>query len=421
MLLKNIIVFAFLFIIIGCLFPEETGLKVYTIDPVSLTAVRNEILKGNRSYDTALTRLKAEADKCVKQKIHTVIEKKQIPPGGDIHDYLSLSVYYWPDPSKKDGLPYILKDGQTNPEINSISDKAFFENMISSVFTLSLAYYFTKNGSYSAKTAEYLNAWFCDQSTMMNPNLEFAQIIKGKKGGNHSGIIDARDIIKVIDAVGLVSESKDLDEPLKENIKSWFGKYYIWLLESPNGNRECSSKNNHLTYYYSQVISISYFLGKSDMVTTYAGLLEKDLVDSQIEPDGSQPLELKRTKAISYSVFNLIPLFTLADQVKPLNIDLLNYESTDGRSVKKALDYIIPFATGEKQTGYKQIVKFETRDIIPLLIKAGHAYGQASYLDLARKLAGEKFESMRENLFFKRRICDTISFMEITKTKKEYL
>ena len=51
--------------------------------------------------------------KSINQVIKTLVKK--LSQSGDIHDYMSLSIYSWPDPEKKDGLPYIIKDGETNP------------------------------------------------------------------------------------------------------------------------------------------------------------------------------------------------------------------------------------------------------------------------------------------------------------------
>lgn len=34
---------------------------------------------------------------------------------GTEHEFFSMSDYYWPDPSKPDGKPYVMRDGQSNP------------------------------------------------------------------------------------------------------------------------------------------------------------------------------------------------------------------------------------------------------------------------------------------------------------------
>ena len=63
----------------------------------------------------------------------------------------------------------------------------------------------------------------------------------------------------------------------------------------------------------------------------------------QIAPDGSQPLELERTKAWSYSVGNLAGLMALARIGEHVDVDLWQYETKDGRSIRKALDFLAPY------------------------------------------------------------------------------
>src|SRR5215831_17811958 len=59
------------------------------------------------------------ADRALEQKPLSVVDKKKVPPSGDKHDYLSQAPYWWPDPSKPDGLPYIRRDGETIPNRSS--------------------------------------------------------------------------------------------------------------------------------------------------------------------------------------------------------------------------------------------------------------------------------------------------------------
>ena len=52
-----------------------------------------------------------EADEALESESLSVMMKKKTPASGDKHDYMSLARYYWPDPSKPDGLPYISVTG----------------------------------------------------------------------------------------------------------------------------------------------------------------------------------------------------------------------------------------------------------------------------------------------------------------------
>src|ERR1041384_6366545 len=68
------------------------------------------------------------------------MDKAVIPPSGDKHDYMSQAPYWWADPSKPRGLPYVRKDGQRNPEVDKITDHAEFERLAKTSFSLALAF-----------------------------------------------------------------------------------------------------------------------------------------------------------------------------------------------------------------------------------------------------------------------------------------
>ena len=90
---------------------------------------------------------------------------------GDVHDYCSLGRYWWPDPSKPDGLPYIRKDGQPNPDRGKVGDNGRFGAMLKAVITLSYAWFFTQREEYASRAAKLLRVWFLDPKKRMNPHL----------------------------------------------------------------------------------------------------------------------------------------------------------------------------------------------------------------------------------------------------------
>lgn len=115
-------------------------------------------------YNTAYRQLIKDADKALKKEPLSVMMKDKVAASGDKHDYLSQARYYWRDPSKPDGKPYINKDGESNPEINRL-DRVRLANMAGNVTTLSLAYYFSGEEKYAEKAAEQLRVWFLDKET----------------------------------------------------------------------------------------------------------------------------------------------------------------------------------------------------------------------------------------------------------------
>jgi len=326
------------------------------------------------SAQTDIAKLERAARKALTSEPFSVTSKAVTPPSGDKHDYMSQAPYFWPDPNRPNGLPYIRRDGERNPEIDKITDHRVMDQMESAVETLALAYHSTRNEDYAAKAAALLHVFFLDPDWRMNPNLQYAQAIPGINTGRGIGLIETRGLTRVVDAIGLLAGSKAWTVAEQKGMEDWFSKFLQWMLESKNGRDEAAAKNNHGTFYDVQVVSFALFLGKTDLAKSVLETAKTKRIAVQIEPDGRQPLELARTKSWSYSVMNLDGLMTLARLGENVGIDLWNYETRDGRSIRKALEFLKPFASGEKKWTYQQLGEWPPHILLPLTRRAEPHY-----------------------------------------------
>ena len=363
--------------------PQEPQLQVFLLDAQQLQRSRRAVREGDARVDAAWTKLKSDAQKTLGAGPFTVLEKGATPPSGDKHDYLSQAPYFWPDPGKPNGLPYIRRDGERNPEINKITDHKTIDDLENAVETLALAYYLGGDEAYATKAVQLLRTFFLAPATRMNPNLEYAQFIPGVNTGRGIGLIETRGFTRVVDAVGLLGGSKALTKDDERGLKDWFGKFLQWMLDSKNGREESAAKNNHGTYYDVQVTSFALFVGRTDLAKQTLEQAKQKRIAAQIEPDGRQPLELARTKAWSYSNGNLDGLMLLATLGQRVGIDLWNFQTRDGRGIRKALDFLTPVAVGKQKWAYQEIeggVKPES--LFPLMRRAAQVYQDKSYQTL---------------------------------------
>ncbi len=299
---------------------------------------------------------------------------------------MSQAPYFWPDPSKPNGLPYIRRDGERNPEINKISDHQSMDQMVTGVETLALAYYLKGNEAYAAQARRMLLAWFLEPATRMNPNLEYAQGIPGINTGRGIGLIETRGLARVVDAVGLLAGSKAWTEADQRGVEDWFSRFLKWMLESKNGRDEAASKNNHGTFYDVQVASYALFTGNQVLAVRVLQEARQKRIAVQVEPDGRQPLELERTRSWSYSVMNLEGLMQLALLGGQAGVDLWHFQSSDGRGIRKALDFLVPVALGERKWGNQQLGELQPQALIPSLRLASIEYREAQYAAIASRL-----------------------------------
>jgi len=368
--------------------PAAIAPKTFLLDTNVLVAIKNKIAAGDKTYDAALAKLLRDAESALKQGPFTVTSKTQTPPSGDKRDFQSQAPYYWLNPSSPNGLPYINRDGERNPEIDKFTDDKNMSSLISASQTLALAYYFKGDEKYAERAALLLQTWFVNPDTRMNPNMNYAQGVPGRYDGSGIGIIDSHNLPMVLDTVGLLAGSTRWDAADDRALRDWFTQYLDWLMNSKNGQQEAKEQNNHGSYYDSQVVAIALYLNRNDLATRVLEEAKTKRIALQVEPDGKQPLELRRTKSWDYSVFNLQALFRLATLGDRAGIDLWNYRTNDGRGIRAALDFLAPYAAGEKEWSYPQIVKFELGQLSPQLRQAAAVYRAASYREKYIKMSG---------------------------------
>ena len=353
--------------------------QVFLLDAKRLRETRRAINQGDKDLAAAWAKLQRDAEKALGEGPFSIVNKTVTPPSGDKHDYMTQAPYFWPYPKSVNGLPYIRRDGERNPEINKNTDHHSLDQIEDSVETLALAYYFKGDEAYAAKAVQLLRAFFLDPATRMNPNLEYAQFIPGVNTGRGIGLIETRGLTRVVDAIGLLAGSKALSGEDERGLRDWYGKFLQWMLDSKNGREEAAAKNNHGTYYDLQVVSYALFVGRKDLARQVLEQAREKRIATQIETDGRQPLELARTKAWSYSNGNLDGLTELATLGERVGVDLWNFQTRDGRSIRKALDFLTPIALGAQKWQYQELGGVKPESLFPLMRRAAVIYRDKQY------------------------------------------
>ena len=367
-------------------------------DPAVLLENRAELLAGDERLQPALDALVKQAEQSLKIEPPSVVNKAQVPPSGDKHDYMSQAPYCWPNPVTEDGLPYIHRDGEVCPERADIPDAAASGTMARNVEILALAYWFTGDERYAEHAAEFIRTWFLNPETRMNPNLNYTQRWPGLFEGRPYGILDVWRITIVVDSIGLLAGSRAWTDEDHTAAEAWFAEYLEWLRTSDLGDQAEHSSNNHGSWYDVQVMSYAQFLGRDGLAVEFAEQAKQRRIAAHIEPDGSQPQELKRTKSWSYSIYNLEALFRIAVLADRAGVDLWNWESEDGRSLRGALEYLVPYGRDHSGWEYKQITDWHNGGLCGLLYEAANAYGSVEYRVLADELSCGADPAHRRNL-----------------------
>lgn len=330
----------------------------------------------------------------VKDKVYSVTFNERTPPSGEIRDYYSTGPYWWPNPDTPDGLPYIRRDGEFNPERDRVSDRQSLHDMVQDVRVLSFAFSVSGDEAYAEHAAKLLRVWFLDTETGMRPNLNHAQAIPGKTDGRGTGIIDAHPFAELFDAVLLLRNSTAWADDAHAQLVQWFQEYGEWLATSPNAMDEKAAINNHGTAYDLQMLAIHLFTGQTDAAKALVNGVTKQRLDEQIEANGEQPHELKRSRGWSYSTENLEHFFKIALMARILEIDLFHYRGKDEAGLQVALDLVFPYTCTPDDWPYRQTTEWQLNYISAINEIAEGAYGEDYALKETPCLEASRYEPM---------------------------
>lgn len=331
----------------------QTIPHLYLLNADQLNKTRAQVQAGDPSLVPAQKALIDLADAAMDLPMLSVTDKPSVPPSGSKNDYVSLSPYWWPNPDTEDGLPYIRRDGEVNPErdrydVNKLRD---FGKAVS---WLGFAYYFTDEERYAEEAVKRIKHFLLDPETRMTPRMKYGQFIPGVNQGRKFGIIETLRLRWVPDSIALLSRSPAMTPEVLAGSKQWFRDYADWLRTSEFGLAARKKANNHGTWCAAQIAHYSAF---ADDWETVRQVCESMLnhIDGHIDSDGKQPEELTRTKSLDYSEFNVRGMSDLAMLGERVGLDLWSYQSEDGSSIRKAIDFIAPHMTDTHSWPYKQI------------------------------------------------------------------
>lgn len=313
-----------------------------------------------------------EAEWALKQNPETITSYPAPRSAGGKHDFSSEGDYWWPDPLHPDSA-YIQRDGQTNPD-NFTAHRLVMIRFSRIMGALASAYKITGDEKYVKACVKHADAWFKDELTRMNPHLLYAQSIKGRVTGRGIGIIDTIHLMEVSQALLIISKSKKVDLNI---YKEWFKQYLQWLTTHPYGLAEMNAANNHGTCWVMQVAAFAKFTGDEKLMAFCRDRFKNKLLPDQMAINGSFPLELNRTKPYGYSIFNLDAMVMIAQILSTEKTDLYSFQTPDGKSLKKGLEFLFPYLNDKNQWPYPKDVMYwdEWPVAQPCLLFGARAYG----------------------------------------------
>lgn len=332
----------------------------------------------------------------------TVTSARSLRSAGGPHDFFSEGDYWWPDP-KNPGGPYVQRDGISNPD-NFVEHRRALMRLSVQVATLAAAWRLTGDKRYAIHAGRHLRAWFVDPATRMAPHLRYAQAIHGITTGRSIGIIDTLHLVEVARAMEALDGSPALTAAQRDGVLGWFREYLRWLTTHENGIKERDAKNNHGTCWLLQAAAFAHLVGDEVVLADARTRFKTVIVPGQIAADGSFPEELRRTKPYGYSVFNMDAMAGVAQTLSTPSDNLWTFETPDGRGLRRALAYLVPYIRDKKTWPRPPDVMYDEH--WPMrqasLLLGGLALGKPDYVDLWKALpADSTVEEVVRNFFIR--------------------
>lgn len=372
---------ALLLSVVSC--AQAAGISMTLISDEEAEPIHSAIIRKEAWTQDAVRRLRADADRRMKEGPWSVTNERPRDVAIDIHDYYSEAPYWWPvteDPK----APYVRRDGQLNPN-RFVANKNALSSMCDAVFSLGSAAFLLDNPQYGQRAARIIQTWFINPKTRMNPSLEYAQAIRNVNTGRGTGIVDGRWLIRAVQGMEFLALTGAWDAKDQAAVRKWFEEYLHWCTLSQNGIDEKTSGDNHASWWTAQVAAVASFV-EDDKARQMAFKFYADHIFSrQIRADGSAPHEEARTRSLSFSAFNLEALTMTCRIAQVQNVNLWTVQNKANATLTTVIDYLEPYLADPKKLNKEQVAEFQNEGLY-FLAFAGMGMKKPEYVALFRKL-----------------------------------
>ena len=371
------------------------------LSPEALKETKQRILERDPALMPAYKALLKQAGAAMLHPAESVILKPSPPPGGDKHDYWSLDPQWWPNSEARNGLPYIQRDGEHNPEADLEKyDRSRLSRMAQDALTLALAYYITGSEEFAGKGTALIWSWCCDSVSRTNPSMDYAHSRPGSTEGHHTGIIETRDLIKVVDAARLLEPSQAWSKAVSRKVEKWFTQYATWLRSSSFGKKEANENNQHGIWYDAQLAVFASFTGQRTVARSIVGTNGTRRLIFQMERNGALPAELDRARSRYSTFLTLEAFFVLAAVGDRVGIDLWNWADISGVSIRKGFDFAARYVASDEPWPFGGIGAYDPFVFTPLFHRAAMVYKDDRYIEFLKALPADKRKLDRAQLFY---------------------
>lgn len=308
---------------------------------------------GEKEINEAIDRLCQVATRALEIPPQTVTAKKEPGPSGSLNDYHSLAKYWWPSEDSAEGHPYYLRDGEVNPDVYD-EDRFDYLRLVrfsETVVLLALTAYLADDERYAAHAVKLLRTWFVDETTRQNPDFIHAQQVPGKTQFRWQGLIEARFLVYVTEAIRLLDHTGAIPADDRRAIGEWFAQLLAWMDSSDQASKAQAARNNIGFWYDLQRMVYADFCGEGSRLDAIVRESVVPRLEDQLGEDGSLATETARSYPHDYVAFSLAAMALISRAGEEGGVSLWDQEKSDGRNFQVAHDWLLRAANSRQLLG----------------------------------------------------------------------
>jgi hypothetical protein len=362
---------------------RATAIPMTLVSEEEAEPIHSAIIRKEAWTQDSVRRLRAEAERRLKEGPWSVTADRPKGMELDPHEYYSEAADWWPDPGNPTG-PYIRHEGQANP-IRFLGNRNALDAMCDAVFTLGTAAFLLDDVRYAQRAAHLISVWFLNPKTRMNPALEHARAVPGINTGSSDGVMDGRVFIRAIQGMEFLAQTPSWDPREQAAVRRWFAEYLQWLTHSATSEEERRSGNNHASWWTAQTAAVATFVEDHPATQMAFNFYRDRIFPRQIRADGSAPREEVRTRSLANSALNL-EAFTMICRIAQVNgVDLWDVRARNGATIATVIDYLSPYLSDPHKWSVEPIADFQAEGLYSLAF-AGMGLKKPEYVALYHKL-----------------------------------
>jgi hypothetical protein len=332
------------------------------------------------------THIISAADDALKQKPSTITSITAPIKGLDAHTYYSEDTEWWPEDGKPDA-PYEHRQGYSNPHA-FVAHRDAIIRLNGIVAACVAAWRLTSEARYAEHAMLHLRAWFLDEGTRMEPNLDHAGCVPPAREGTPRGVEDTIVIAELVRATSFLCAYNGIStETEAAGLRAWFGSFATWLNESKPGFIARESKNRLAICWTLQAAECARF-ARNGALQLECSHRFRDKLLRQMSFDGDFPAELHTSDAYAASIFTLECLSLTCEALSSPMDRLWDYNLPDGRGMRSAVAFLYPAL--DRRGAWKYPADAEHFGDWPVrgasLLLAGRAYSRPEYIATWKRL-----------------------------------